>query len=515
MSLRESNIAEGEGDPKGEILSYLSGEDVALDEKLIIYDILGMEAHCLMLWRAKLLSGRDLRNILRALVKAEESWRQGSFKLSKESEDVHMSLENFVISEAGEESGGMMHLARSRNDQVQADTRMYLRDAINNMAEDLLNLIEAIIGRARGGLWAVMPSYTHTQPAQPITFAHWCLAHVDALLRDTERLEEVYKRVNLNPLGAAAISGVGLPIDRWVTTRLLGFDGIQENTLDVVTSRGEVESELLAALSILMVHLSRMAEDIILWSTPEFNMVSLGDEFTTSSSLMPQKRNPDVAELVRGRTGRLFGELVSILSILKGLPSGYNRDSQETKPPLFRGVELVSPTLKVMGAMVDTLKINKDRMLKLAGANFTTATDLVEFIVTKKGLPFRKAYSLVSILVRDALSGGKELDPEVLMGIARETIGREIKISQDELSKALDPLRSVERRTHIGGPAPDEVERMIDDRQGTLTKKREVLSMRRRKISGSLDTLREVVRAVLDDQMDSAMNTLIERSEEA
>lgn len=497
---------------RGKILSYLSGEDITLDEKLIDYDILAMEAHSLMLWKVKILKDEDLNKVLQALEKAAGEHKRGKFILKEELEDVHMNLEQFVISEAGEESGRMIHMARSRNDQVQADTRMYLREATDNIIDELLKVIRTFIVKADEHLGTVMPGYTHTRPAQPITFAHWCLAHADAFFRDVERLEDAYKRINLNPLGAGAIAGVGLPIDRSLTTSLLGFDGIQENTLDVVTSRGEMESEFLAILSILMVHLSRIAEDIILWSTHEFRMITLDDHFTTWSSLMPQKKNPDVAELIRGRVGRLLGDLVDILSTLKGLPSGYNRDTQETKSPLFRSVDLVRSTLKVMDGMLDTMKINGDRMLELSRRGFATATDLVDFMVTDIGVPFRTAYNLVSTVVEESLAKEK-VDAVALSEAVKKLTGRRIRLSQKEIEEYLDPIRTVERRRHIGGPSPQEVSRMIKDRETLVKEKANTLLSRRERRERSLNQMRGVIQSILKDELEIAWETLVDASE--
>ncbi len=273
-----------------------------------------------------------------------------------------------------------------------------------------------------------------------------------------------------------------------------------------------MESEFLAILSILMVHLSRIAEDIILWSTHEFRMITLDDHFTTWSSLMPQKKNPDVAELIRGRVGRLLGDLVDILSTLKGLPSGYNRDTQETKSPLFRSVDLVRSTLKVMDGMLDTMKIDGDRMLELSRRGFATATDLVDFMVTDIGVPFRTAYNLVSTVVEESLAKEK-VDAVALSEAVKKLTGRRIRLSQKEIEEYLDPIRTVERRRHIGGPSPQEVSRMIKDRETLVKEKANTLLSRRERRERSLNQMRGVIQSILKDELEIAWETLVDASE--
>ncbi|MEM2984451.1 MAG: argininosuccinate lyase, partial [Candidatus Jordarchaeaceae archaeon] len=348
-----------------DVENFTAGEDILLDQRLAIYDVLGTIAHDYMLYKVGVLNKETLQKILVSLMNIKRRIEENKFQLLPELEDVHMNIEKKVIEEIGEEYGGMMHLARSRNDQVLLDTRMYLRDQINEVSEMVLNLISTFIEVGEKNLETLMVGCTHTRLAQPTTVGHWCVAYIDSLLRIVGRLEEVYARVNQCPLGSGAVSGVSWPIDRSLTASLLGFGRVQENTLDAVSSRGEAESEVVFILCLLMALLSRLSEELIWWSTGEMGLIELDEVYTTGSSLMPQKKNPDVLELTRAKTGRLYGCLIQILTILKGLPSGYNRDQQEIKEPLFRSLDTAKSVLKVMSGLVSTLKFNQERILKV------------------------------------------------------------------------------------------------------------------------------------------------------
>jgi len=332
--------------------------------------------------------------------------------------------------------------------------------------EGLTNFSKTLLDLAEENYDTIMPGYTHMQHAQPITFSHWCLSHVDAVIRNLERLQQLYNRLNANPLGAGAVAGFTWSIKRELTAEMLGFNSVQENTLDVVSSRGEFEAELVSILCMVMVHLSRIAEDIILWSTYEFSFIEIGDKFTTGSSVMPQKKNPDIAELVRARASRIIGNLCSIMSILKGLPSGYNRDYQETKKILFETVDTTSASISILSMMMSSVKINKNRMIKMVEEGFSSAVDISDLLV-KKGIPFRSAYQVTGRLVNKLLNNGKtfkDLTSDELVNTTTSETGVKINISESELFEALTPSANIKRKNHLGGPAPAENMRMREDR---------------------------------------------------
>lgn len=477
-----------------EVEHYTSHENIQLDERLIKYDILGTIAHDYMLWRIGALDKSTLKKIISALLRIKDEFEKGLLHLKIEYEDVHMNIEQKVAELTGGEVGGMMHLARSRNDQILVDIRMYLRDEINELTSLLLDLIKTFLSLAKKHTKTVMPAFTHTRPAQPTSFAHWCLAASDALLRCVTRLNEHYKRVNTCPLGSGAVSGVGWPIDRVLTASLLGFDALHENTLDAVSSRGEIEAETLFILSLIMLNLSRISEDLIWWSMPELAMVELDERYTTGSSIMPQKKNPDVLELVRGRSSRVQGNLMSMLSLLKALPSGYNRDQQETKFLLFNSIDLVKETLAIMTQVIGTLKVNVSRMIELAKLGMVTATELVDLLV-RKGVVFRAAHRAVGEYLK--ATSGTSHNPELLSKIASDISKLQVKISSEELLQALDPIAALERRRHIGSPSPDEVLRMLNEREKIVKIEEDLLSQRKGKVEEALHRLEELATSLI------------------
>ncbi|MHA1632138.1 MAG: argininosuccinate lyase [Candidatus Freyarchaeota archaeon] len=474
-----------------EVENYTSSEDIKLDERLVLYDIIGTMAHDYMLWKVGVLDRRNAEKIFAALLKVKDAFERGELRLEVRFEDVHMNIEHKVVEIIGEEAGGMMHLARSRNDQVLVDIRMYLRDEINTLTNLLLNLIETLLKLAERNVKTVMPAFTHTRHAQPTTFAHWCLALSDMLLRCVTRLSEHYRRANLCPLGAGAVSGVSWPIDRKLVAELLGFEGVQENTLDVVSSRGELEAETVFILSLIMTILSRMSEDLIWWSTPEFAMIEIDEKYTTGSSIMPQKKNPDVLELVRGRASRVEGNLISLLSLLKALPLGYNRDQQETKPLLFHSIDITKETLSIVDHLMQTIKVNAERMKKLAGTGGTTATEIVDFLVAQ-GIPFRTAHRITGEYFKELPS--EQHDAGLLSAIIEKWTKRKVSLSTSELDKILDPVQSLERRRHLGAPSPKEVERMIKERRERVRRERRLVKEREERIAYSLSRLEKLVR---------------------
>jgi argininosuccinate lyase len=481
---------------KEEVERFTAGEDIKLDERLAIYDVIGTIAHDYMLYSIGALNKETLQKIFISLKNIKGRIEKKQFQLRPDLEDVHMNIEKTVIEEIGEEYGGMMHLARSRNDQILLDMRMYLRDQINEVLELVLNLIAAFMDMGEKNLETLMVGYTHTRQAQPTTVAHWCLAYVDSLLRIVERLEEVYARVNQCPLGSGAISGVSWPIDRKLTANLLGFDGIQENTIDAISSRGEVESEIIFVLCLLMSVLSRLSEEIIWWSTSEFGVIELDEVYTTGSSLMPQKKNPDVAELIRGRVGKIYGYLVQVLTILKGLPSGYNRDQQEIKGPIFYSLDTVKSVVQVVPGLLSTIKFNQERMLKIISNSYSTVTELVDLLIKETQISFRSAHRIVGMYVTQTLNSDKKVDPDLLIGLVRSETGKKIGLSAEMMEKAIDPASTIQRRSHIGGPAPVEVERMLVNRREILNLKKDDLVKKNEKIKAAYKKLENLVKNV-------------------
>ncbi len=376
------------------------------DRRLFRHDIAGSKAHAEMLARQGIISSQDAHNIIEGLSEIEADIEAGRFQWRPELEDVHMNIEKALVDRIGE-AGKRLHTARSRNDQVATDTRLYVREQIDRM-DRLLSLVqEALLLQASERPALVMPGYTHLQRAQPVLWAHHMLAYFEMFKRDRQRLKDCRKRVNICPLGSAALAGTGFPIDRQYVARRLGFEGISSNSMDAVSDRDYLV-EFLAALSLVMVHLSRLSEELILWSSSEFSFVDLPDAYCTGSSIMPQKKNPDVPELVRGKAGRVFGHLIAVLVQIKGLPLAYNRDLQEDKEALFDAVGTVSLSLEVMAGIIAHMRPREERLAEAVKSGFLTATDLADYLV-KKGVPFRQAHAIVGQAVAACARQGKEL----------------------------------------------------------------------------------------------------------
>ncbi len=455
-----------------EVLEFLSGNDIIYDTELISHDIFGNIAHILMLNKVGAIPDNEVGQILAVLKEIYIKWYEGEFELSPELEDVHMNIEHAIIEKVGGEIGGKVHLARSRNDQILVDLHLFMKEEIINIQKVLVDLLQNLIKMAEENLNTLYIGYTHLQQAQPITFAHWCMAHVDTLFRDLERLTETLQRVNVNPLGAGAIAGTSWPIDREYTTELLGFDRVQENTLDVISSRGEFEAELVGNINFIMIHLGRMAEDVILGTTSEFGFFTLSDKYSTGSSIMPQKKNPDVAELIRAKAGIVNGYLTQIFGILKGLPSGYNRDHQDLKEPLFNSIEIGKMSIHVLTGLLSTMKLNKDKIESQMQDNFIIATELVDLLIKEYKIPFRTAYTIIGNLVKDFHQQNdkkpSQITAEILMKYVEKSASQKILVAEEKIKKAIDPLETIKRRSHIGGPAPQEVQRMIKSRKSKL-----------------------------------------------
>jgi argininosuccinate lyase len=380
---------------------------IHIDKRLYLQDIEGSIAHAKMLAKQRIISKNEGEKIIKALNIIKMDMQTGSFTFSEDDEDIHMAIEKALIRKIGE-TGEKLHTARSRNDQVALDMRLYLREQIKQITAILKELKVTFLERAEKEIDTIMPGYTHMQRAQPVLLAHYLMAYWEMLDRDETRLNECYIRTNIMPLGACALAGTGLPIDREYTARLLKFPSLSKNSIDAVSDR-DFAIEFISDAAMLMMHLSRFSEDIIVWSTSEFNFVEIDDAFTTGSSIMPQKKNPDVAELIRGKTSRIYGNLMTILTLMKGLPMTYNRDLQEDKGPLFDTADTLKSSLQILNAMLKRLKFNKNKMFMDAGGGFSTATDLAEYLV-KKGVPFRSAHGIVGEIVAYCINKRKTLD---------------------------------------------------------------------------------------------------------
>lgn len=436
------------------------------DEWIFLEDIKGTEAHDIMLYENGILSKDELKAILEALEHIKEEFLEGSLKIDGEYEDVHEFIENLVISRIGIDIGGKLHTGRSRNDQIALDIRLKARRELIEVCHLLLKLLESLLEKASSELDTVIPLYTHTQQAQVGLFAHYLLAWFDAFSRDLKRLIHSYQHVNLNPLGACAVGGTRLPIDRQRTSELLGFEGLIENSLDAVSSR-DFALELLSALAILSDNLARISGDLILWSSSEFNFVSIPDSYASTSSVMPHKKNPCALELIRARSSRIYGGLVQLLTTLKGIPSGYNRDLQETKIPLIDSFKTIKSNLTVFRGVISGLTVNKKRLERIVKDSFALAVDLAEVLVTDYELPFRKAHILVGSIVNHLVKEGKklrDLDSKLFEKLSRAILGQPLTMKPSRLKEILDPKASLNARNVVGAPSPKEVRRMIESR---------------------------------------------------
>lgn len=413
------------------------------DVRLWRYDIDGSIAHVKMLGKQKILSAKDAAAILKGLNSVREDIERGRLKFKSTFEDVHMNIEDALTRKVGP-VGGKLHTARSRNDQVALDLRLFLRDEIKEILKLVKGLQKSIVSVAGKHVKTLMPGYTHLQKAQPVLLSHHLLAYYEMLERDRARLEECYTRVNVLPLGSAALAGTTLPIDRQYVARLLKFPKISENSIDAVSDRDFV-IEFISVASIIMVHLSRFAEEIVLWNTDEFSFVTLPDAFSTGSSIMPQKKNPDILELIRGRSGRVFGDLMAILTVMKGLPLAYNRDMQEDKEPLFDTVDTAKSCLNILAVLLPRIIFNKKAMEKGTEGGYLTATDIAEYLV-KKGMPFREAHGVTGRIVRHCVEHGKKIDELKLTELKDFS-----KLISNDIFSYITVASSVANKTSHGG----------------------------------------------------------------
>ena len=422
---------------------------LSFDRRLWAHDLRASEAWAGALERAGLLSPAELAEILNGLAEVRREFEDGSFPFRPELEDLHMNVERRLQEKIGA-VGGKLHTGRSRNDQIAVDERLYLKDAVTRILAGLTAVQSALIDRVADTLDAPMPGYTHLQRAQPILLAHHLLAYVFMLERDRERFDACRVRADVLPLGAGALAGTAFPIDREALARDLGFRAVTQNSLDAVSDRDYL-IEFLAAGAIAGMHGSRLAADLTLWATAEFGFVEFHDEFATGSSMMPQKKNPDVAELIRGKSGRLYGNLVALLTTMKGLPLSYNADMQEDKEPFFDSVDTLEAIAGVLPPLIRSLSFDTRRMREAAGADFSTATDLADYLV-RKGLPFRQAHEVVGRIVRSAIDAGKRLDD-----LALDDLRRFSALFEKDALDAVSVEASLRARAVIGGTAPGSV----------------------------------------------------------
>lgn len=428
---------------------------IHFDKRLYSYDIEGSIAHVTMLAAQGIIAKEEAAKIAAALKSILQDMELGKIVFSPSDEDIHMAIERELILRTGE-TGGKLHTGRSRNDQVALDVRLFLRSEVDNILLTLTGLQSQLVKLATSEIKTIMPGYTHMQKAQPVLLSHYLLAFWEMFARDAERLGDCRKRFNVLPLGAAALAGTSLPIDRSLTAKKLNFPQISPNSMDTVADRDFI-AEFIFVSSLIMMHLSRFCEDLILWSSDEFGFVEISDAYTTGSSIMPQKKNPDVAELVRGKTARVYGDLFAIMTLLKGLPMTYNRDLQEDKEPLFDAVDTVKDCLTIFTEMLGETKFNSARMFAAAAGGFSTATDVAEYLVIK-GVPFRKSHEIVGKIVAYCLKNKKSLDQLSLQDYHKFYEGFSADI-QDHIK--LD--KAVNSRKHIGGTATAMVMRRINE----------------------------------------------------
>lgn len=426
---------------------------VGFDFRLAKYDIQGSIAHAQMLGAQKIISAADVKVIEKGLIEILQEIEAGQFEWLLDLEDVHLNIEKRLTDKIGD-AGKRLHTGRSRNDQVATDVRLWLRE-VNMQAIDALKQLQlSLLTLAEAHFDTVMPGFTHLQVAQPVTFGHHLMAYVEMLKRDISRFQDCHKRINRLPLGAAALAGTSYPIDREMVAKSLGFDGVCENSLDAVSDR-DFAIEFTFASSLVMMHLSRLSEELILWSSPRYAFVDIADRFCTGSSIMPQKKNPDVPELVRGKTGRVYGHLMALLTLMKSQPLAYNKDNQEDKEPLFDTADTLLITLQIYADMMHGIRVNKENMRQAASEGFATATDLADYLV-KKGMPFRDAHEAVALAVRYAVD--QQVDLSDLPLVKLQEFATEIG---EDVYAVLTLEGSLSSRNHIGGTAPAQVKAAI------------------------------------------------------
>ena len=441
---------------------------ISIDSRMYKEDIEGSLAHVKMLGNQGIIPLKDSKKIVEGLKEILIRIDNGTIQIDKDAEDIHSFIESILTYYIGDE-GKKLHTGRSRNDQVTLDTKLYLKKYLKTILQEVLNLNETFLEKVKDNITTIMPGYTHMQKAQPITFAHHLLAYCEMFKRDIGRLVDCYKRLDEMPLGSGALATSTYPIDRDFVASELGFSKITLNSLDSVSDR-DYAIESLSVLSLIMMHLSRFSEEIILWCTGEFNFIELDDSYSTGSSIMPQKKNPDVAELVRGKCPRVYGDLMTLLTVMKGLPLAYNKDMQEDKEALFDGLDTTLLSLQTFNGMIKTMKVKKDNMKKSASGGFTNATDVADYLV-KKGMPFRNAHEVVGKIVLYCIDNDIAIDDLTI-----EEFNKFSSIFEEDIYNAIDLLTCVEERSVIGGPSSSSVKIQIEILEKFIKTNKENLS---------------------------------------
>lgn len=436
------------------------GASIKFEQRLAPFDLKGSLVHVKMLGETGIITTEESQKIAEGLKKVEEKLLNGQIEFKMENEDIHMNMESYLHQEIGP-LAGKLHTARSRNDQVATDMHLYLKSILEAVLEALKGLRETIVKLAVNQIDTIMPGYTHLQHAQPISFGQHLMAYYQMLTRDFERFEFNVKHTDMNPLGAAALAGTTFPIDRMLTTKLLGFEKAYDNSMDAVSDRDFI-LEFLSNASLLMMHLSRFCEELLLWSSHEFKFVSLSDAYSTGSSIMPQKKNPDMAELIRGKTGRVYGNLTALLTVMKGLPLAYNKDLQEDKEGMFDSADTIITSLTVMNGMLSTLTVNRVNMEKSTEQDFSNATELADYLAAK-GLPFRKAHELVGLLVLDCIKKGIYLQDVNLQDYQMLS-----PLINEDVYEVLKSRTAVLRRNSLGGTGFESVKKQIEEAKKEL-----------------------------------------------
>jgi argininosuccinate lyase len=454
------------------------------------------KAHVIMLTEQKIVKLEDAAKLLKAL--------NGELDLEMDasSEDVHMAVEEAVLKQTGPEVGGNMHIGKSRNDQVATAIRMELRKELLDVMASILQLERRLAETAEKHLETVILEYSHMQPAQPVTFAHYLLARFDALDRDLQRLQNVYIRVNLSSMGAGALATTSFPISRERVAELLGFDGLVENSIDAVGSRDFI-LDTLATLTLAAVNLSQLAEDLILWSSPDFGVLELPDEFTTTSSMMPQKKNPEVPEIVRARASNILGDFVAAASAMKGMPSTYNIDFQEVTPKLWEALESVNRSFKILAELIPNLKVHSD-VAEKGIKSFVAATELANMLVRKYGVPFRSAHKIVGAFVKTLIDAGqtfKDAKPELLQKVAKKTVGISLAIKPTDIAESVDMEKIVASHNVTGGPAPSTVKKALATRKKHLAEAESNVSKLKQKIGSAEKTLQSMAKFISEGKI--------------
>jgi len=470
-------------------------ESITVDRPMIYQTIWGNEAHTIMLAYCDIIKDSHCQNILKGLQQLKTDFAEKKWDLQLQEEDVQMNIERYLIDTVGIENGGRMHTCRSRNDQVPTDTKLYARNQLIAVLDVLFKFIDTLLKQAESQTETIMPGYTHTQHAQPITYGYWLSHYATVFLRDAQRILTSLSGLDQNPLGAGALTGTSFPIDRTLTTRLLGFEGIQEHAMDAVGNKDNT-LEILSSFSILFSSISRLADEIIYGITYEFGTMVLDDGFSMGSSMMPQKKNPGVLELVRGRTGKMYGILMHLLTTMKGLPSGYNRDYHEDKTTLVEALNLSRDTVDVMQGVMETLTIKPERMKFLVQQNFATATELANYLVKHHDIPFRLCHRIVGFVVGQLVEEGKNFTDKVR---TKELLAeKDIIISDSDYDQVLDPETVIKNYKTLGGVAPIEVNRMITAMQQDSRQKQDTLNAVKNRIATAQKETAQLVSDILE-----------------